>query len=88
MSSLFNDDFLDALTVVGFIIGVMNYNENLSQSDKDDLLEHTSDQMQKLLEHIDEVVDEQNAMLREILAELKNKEEQKHATEMVQRRDM
>ena len=88
MSSLFNDDFLDALTVVGFIIGVMNYNENLSQSDKDDLLEHTSDQMQKLLEHIDDVVDEQNAMLREILAELKNKEEQKDATEMVQRRDM
>lgn len=66
MSNLFNDDFLDALTVVGFIIGVMNYDENLSQSDKDDLLKHTSDSIEKLVQHIDEVVDEQNAMLREI----------------------
>ena len=70
MSKLFNDDFLDTLAVVGFIIGVMNYDENLSQSDKDDLLKHTSDQMERLLEHIDQVVDEQNALLREILDRL------------------
>ena len=72
MSKLFNDDFLDTLAVVGFIIGVMNYDENLSQSDKDDLLKHTPDQIEHLLEHIDQVVDEQNAMLREILDKLDN----------------
>ena len=72
MSKLFNDDFLDTLAVVGFIIGVMNYDENLSQSDKDDLLKHTTDQIEHLLEHIDQVVDEQNAMLREILDKLDN----------------
>ena len=72
MSKLFNDDFLDTLAVVGFIIGVMNYDENLSQSDKDDLLKHTTDQIERLLEHIDQVVDEQNAMLKEILDKLDN----------------
>ena len=72
MSKLFNDDFLDTLAVVSFIIGVMNYDENLSQSDKDDLLKHTTDQIERLLEHIDQVVDEQNAMLREILNKLDN----------------
>ena len=75
MSKLFNDDFLDTLAVVGFIIGVMNYDENLSQSDKDDILQHTSDQIETLLTHIDQVVDEQNAMLREILDKLNKKDE-------------
>ena len=74
MSNLFSDDFIDALSVVGFIIGVMNYNENLSQSDKDDLLKHTSDQMEKLLGHIDSVVDEQNEMLRDIIKRLEDLE--------------
>ena len=77
MSKLFNDDFLDTLAVVGFIIGVMNYDENLSQSDKDDLLNHTSESIEKLVQHIDQVVDEQNAMLKEILDELRALKEDK-----------
>ena len=77
MSSLFNDDFLDTLSVVSFIIGVMNYNENLSQSDKDDILQTVSNNMQELLEKLEEDIAEQNDRLREILDELKNNKEDK-----------
>lgn len=72
MSKLFNDDFLDTLAVVSFIIGVMNYDENLSQSDKDDILQTLSSNMQELLEKLEEDIAEQNAMLREILDKLDN----------------
>ena len=71
MSSLYNDNFLDTLSVLSFIIGVMNYDENLSQSDKDDMLNKISMQMQALLEHLEKDIDEQNEMLREILQLLK-----------------
>lgn len=84
MSALFNDDFLDTLSVVGFIIGVMNYNENLSQSDKDDMLQHVSNEIQLLLEKLEKHIDEQNQMLKEILSKLDDKEEQNDATKMVQ----
>ena len=80
MSSLFNDDFLDTLTVVGFIIGLMNYNENLSQSDKDDMLQQISNEMQDLLEKLESDIDEQNEMLREILDRLDKLEESHHVT--------
>lgn len=71
MSSLYNDNFLDTLSILSFIIGVMNYDENLSQSDKDDMLNKISVQMQALLEHLEKDIDEQNEMLREILQLLK-----------------
>lgn len=80
MSSLFNDDFLDTLTVVGFIIGLMNYDENLSQSDKDDMLQQISNEMQDLLEKLESDIDEQNDMLREILDRLDKLEESHHVT--------
>ena len=65
-----NDNFLDALALVGFIIGVMNYNENLSQSDKDDIMEKLDKQTTELLTAIKEDIKEQNDMLREILERL------------------
>ena len=33
----FSDEFMENLEILAFIIGVMNYNENLSQSDKDEI---------------------------------------------------
>lgn len=65
-----NQDLLDALTIASFLIGVANYNENLTQSDKDDIMksldQHTNDMLQK----VHESLEEQNAMLREILSRL------------------
>lgn len=34
-----NDNLLNAIQIVSFIIGVLNYNENLTQNDKDDIMQ-------------------------------------------------
>lgn len=75
MGKLFNDEFLDAISVVGFIVGIMNYEENLSQSDKDDIIKKSSEDAQRILEHIDKHVDKQNEMLQEILLRLEKLEQ-------------
>ena len=67
---LFNDNFIDALSVVSFIVGIMNYEENLSQSDKDDIIHKSSEDAQRILEQLEKDIDEQNGMLREIIARL------------------
>ena len=73
MNKLFDDNFLDTLSVVGFIIGVMNYQENLTQSDKADLLQQFNQKIEELLQHLEKDIDEQNDMLREILNILRSK---------------
>ena len=70
MNNLFNDDFIDALSVVSFIIGLMNYQENLSQSDKDDIIHKSSKDAERILERLEKDLEEQNEMLREILERL------------------
>ena len=66
MAKLFNDEFLDAIAVVGFIIGIMNYGENLSQSDKDDMMQEFNKKAQELLQQLEDDLEEQNDMLRDI----------------------
>lgn len=77
MSSLFSDDFLESLTVVGFIIGVLNYDENLSQSDKQDMIQSFDNKIENLLEHLDQEIDEQNSMLKEIIERLDRLEQRR-----------
>ena len=76
MAKLFNDEFLDAIAVVGFIIGVMNYGENLSQSDKDDMIQEFNNKAQELLQQLEDDLEKQNDMLRDIQIRL-DKLEQK-----------
>lgn len=71
MNKLYNDNFLDTLSILSFIIGVMNYDENLSQSDKDDMIHQMNVKMQELLERLEDDLEEQNKMLREIIQLLK-----------------
>lgn len=66
----FNQDFLDAISILSFIIGIQNYNENLSQSDKDDIMQQLDRKTAKLLTRIEEDLEQQNDMLREILNRL------------------
>ena len=66
-----NDNFLDALSIVSFLIGVANYEENLTQSDKDDIMKSLDQQTKDILIHIENSLKEQNKMLREILGKLK-----------------
>ena len=60
-----NDSMLDALTLLSFIISILNYQENLTQSDKQDLLDNinavTSDAIVMIREHLnnqDKKIDE------------------------------
>ena len=67
----YNEDFLDALTLVSFMIGVANYNENLTQNDKAEIMERLDTQTTEILEHIQAELEKQNEMMTEILQELK-----------------
>ena len=67
----FNDDMLDALTLVSFLIGVANYNENLTQNDKAEIMERLDTQTTEILERVQAELEKQNDMLSEILSLLR-----------------
>lgn len=66
----YNQDFLDAVALVSFIIGIANYNENLSQSDKDDMMHALDEKANNMLEKLEADLEEQNELLRQILDKL------------------
>lgn len=67
---MFSKDFIDALSVVSFMVGIANYDENLSQSDKDDLMKSLDEKTNAMIQHLEIRIEEQNAILREILEKL------------------
>lgn len=62
-----NQDFLDALALVSFMVGLANYNENLTQSDKDDLMRGLDEKTNRLLTELQKEINKQNEILAEIL---------------------
>ena len=66
----YNQDFMDAVALVSFIIGIANYNENLSQSDKDDMMHALDEKANVMLERLEADLEEQNELLRQILDKL------------------
>ena len=67
---MFSKDFIDALSVVSFMVGIANYDQNLSQSDKDDLMKSLDEKTNAMIQHLEIRIEEQNAILREILEKL------------------
>ncbi len=67
----YNEELLDAITVVSFLLGVANYGENLSQSDKDDMMQMLDKKTNAMLERLENDLEQQNEMLREILERLR-----------------
>lgn len=67
---MWNKNFLDNLSVASFYVGLMNYQENLTQSDKDDLIKSMSSTNKVILDKLEEDIAEQNGMLKEILTRL------------------
>lgn len=63
----YNEELLDAITVVSFLIGIANYGENLSQSDKDDMMQALDRKTNDMIERLENDLEEQNKMLKEIL---------------------
>lgn len=72
---MYSQEFLDFIAVASFWIGILNYDENLSQSDKDDMMNQTSATMEAMLNRLEDDLEEQNQMLREILDSLHRLEE-------------
>lgn len=65
------DDFIDALSLVSFLIGIANYNENLSQNDKDDMMQALDRKTNEILIELKAELEKQNAMLEQILKEVR-----------------
>ena len=68
---MMNQDVLDAVALVSFIVGMANYNENLTQSDKDDLMRGLDEKTNVILVRVEDALEKQNIMLEEILNRLK-----------------
>lgn len=68
--SIYNQDMLDTLTLVSFLVGIANYRENLTQSDKDEIMRKLDQQTVDILEKVSAALEEQNKMLRGIVRAL------------------
>lgn len=58
---------MDLLNIISFIIGVLNYEENLTQTDKQDLMGEVDSQMDKMLSEIHNHLAQQDALLNELV---------------------
>lgn len=67
----YNEDLLDAVTLLSFMIGIANYGENLSQSDKDDMMQALDRKTNAMIERLENDLEEQNKLLNQILNILK-----------------
>ena len=67
---MYDRDFIDMIQIISFVIGLANYQENLTQSDKDDIMNHLDQQTKDILTKVQAALEEQNKMLREILERL------------------
>ena len=45
-------DFLDLLNILSFVIGILNYQENLTQSDKQELLHKVDEDTQTAIREV------------------------------------
>lgn len=63
-----NQDFLDAISIVSFMVGIANYNENLTQNDKAEIMDKLDRQTRDILICLQDEIKKQNAMLESILS--------------------
>jgi hypothetical protein len=63
-------NLLDSVSMVSFIIGLLNLNENLTQGDKQDLLEEFNNKAELLLNEIHGHLEIQDNKLDEIIKRL------------------
>lgn len=67
----YNGDFLDAMSMMSFAIGLVNYRENLAQSNNDDIMQEVDKQTQLIIERLEKSIEYQNELLIEIRDMLK-----------------
>ena len=65
-------EFLDILNIMSFVIGLMNYNENLTQGDKQDLMSALDKQTENLLKDIHNHLQEQDIKIDKLIERMDN----------------
>lgn len=70
---MYDQDTLNVIAILSFLVGIANYNENLTQNDKDDIMHSLDKQTTDILNKVQESLNEQNEMLKEILNKLESK---------------
>lgn len=64
------DDFLDAVSLLSFVIGIANYEENLTQNDKAEIMDKLDRQTRDILIEVNNQLEKQNALLKKIIEKL------------------
>ena len=67
---IMNENFMDALSLASFALGMENLEQNLTQNDKDDLMSKLDQQTTDVLEDIHRELEAQNVVLRDIYNKL------------------
>ena len=62
--------FLDTIAIVSFILSAMNYDENLSQSDKQEIMQELSEKLDKSIQDVHLHLVKQDAKLDAIIKAL------------------
>ena len=62
-----NNNFIDLINIASFVFGVMNLQENLTQGDKQDILDNLNKEYNLLLNNIHQHLQEQDKKIDKIL---------------------
>lgn len=63
-------DFIDILSIMSFVVGLMNLDENLTQGDKQELMTELDNKTNNLLKELRKELKYQNDLLDNILVKL------------------
>lgn len=69
-----NLDFLDIINIVSFAIAIANYNENLNQTDKQELIHKLDKQTSELLSQLNAHLERQDENIDKLLTMLEVKQ--------------
>lgn len=70
-----NQDLLDAVSMLSFVIGLANYEENLTQTDKAELMDKLDRQTRDILTELQHEIQKQNKLLHRIIELLEEQNE-------------
>ena len=65
-------DFIDLLSIMSFVIGLMNLDENMTQGDKQELMTELDHKTNNLLKELKKELNYQNMLLESILTKLED----------------
>lgn len=62
-----NENFVNAVNIAAFILAIMNYQENLTQSDKSEILQNSQNISDSIINKIDSHLQRQDKKIDRIL---------------------